>query len=133
MDQGRAEQVQGVRGRQYRRAGAEIFLVEDHLLHELGAAAAVFVGPGDADPAGRMHLFLPGDALFEDLAVGGDPLVGGVVDLDVVREIGFEPAAKLGAKGRMFRTVGKIHDALSDPLSVPGAALRRARLCVNPV
>jgi hypothetical protein len=56
-----------------------------------------------------VHLLLPGDALFEGLAIGGDALVGGAVDFDVVGGIGLEPVPELGAKGGMFRAVGKIH------------------------
>ncbi len=109
LDQGRAEQVDRTRPRQDRRAGAEILLVENNLLHEIGAAPAVFLGPGNPDPAGGVHLFLPGDALFQGLAVGGDALVGGVVDADLGRQVRFEPPAELGAKGGMLRAVGKIH------------------------
>src|SRR6266851_753873 len=65
MDEGRAEQPEPRSARQDRRAGAEIFFVEDHLLHKAGAPPAIFRGPRDADPAGLVHLLLPPDALFE--------------------------------------------------------------------
>jgi hypothetical protein len=64
MDQGRAQQVQCARRRQHRRAGAEIFFVENDLLHKAGAASAIFLGPRDPDPAGSVHGLLPGDAPF---------------------------------------------------------------------
>src|SRR5580704_13753586 len=41
MNERRAQQVQRARRRQNRRTGAEIFLVEDHLLHKARAAAAI--------------------------------------------------------------------------------------------
>ncbi len=85
LDQGRTEQVDRTGARQDRGAGAEILLVENDLLHKTGTAAAVLLGPGDADPAGRMHLLLPGDAFFENIAIGRHPLVGSVVDLDLGR------------------------------------------------
>ena len=91
------------------RPGAEIFLVEDHLLHKAGAAPAIFLGPGDPDPAGGVHRLLPGNALFERLAVGRDALVGGIVDADLRRQVGFEPAAELGAEGRVLGAVGEVH------------------------
>ncbi len=109
VDEGRAQQVERAGGRQDRGAGAEILLVEDDLLHEIGAAAAIFLGPGNADPAGGVHLLLPGDALFERLAVGRDALVGSIVDTDLGRQIGFEPMAQFGAEFCVLRAVGEIH------------------------
>ena len=70
MNEGGAEKAHADRAGQDRRAGAEILFVEDHLLHKAGAAPAIFLWPGQADPAGRVHLLLPGAALFERLAVG---------------------------------------------------------------
>ena len=115
MDQGRAQKVEAALARQDRRAGAEIFLVEDHLLHKAGAAPAIFLGPGDADPAGGVHLLLPGDALFEDRAVGRDALVLRVLDLEIVGQIGFEPSAELAAELGVLGRVGKIHGGPSLP------------------
>jgi hypothetical protein len=57
VDEGRAQQVEGARRRQYRSAGAKILLVEDDLLHDIGTAPAIFPAPGDADPAGGAHPF----------------------------------------------------------------------------
>src|SRR5579862_9458910 len=102
MNEGRAEQVEPALARQDRGAGAEIFLVPDHLLHEIGAAPAIFLGPRDPDPAGFVHLLLPGDALYEDVAVGRDPLVLRVLDLEILREVGLEPVPKLAAELGMF-------------------------------
>jgi hypothetical protein len=54
-----------------------------------------------------MHCPLPGDAFFECLAVGGDALVGRVIDANLLRQIGGEPLPELGAKLGMLRTVGE--------------------------
>src|SRR5947199_11002 len=64
MNEGWAQQAHADRAGQDRRAGAEILFVEDHLLHKAGAAPAIFLWPGQADPAGRVHLLLPRAALF---------------------------------------------------------------------
>src|SRR5260370_25275217 len=63
VNQGRAQQVQCARRRENRRTGAEIFLVEDHLLHKARAPPALFFGPGHPDPAGGAHRLLPPNAL----------------------------------------------------------------------
>src|ERR1700730_5094584 len=111
VNEARTQQVKGARGGQYRGAGADILLVEDDLLHEARTAAAIFLGPRDPDPARGVHRLLPLDPLFQCLAVGCDALVGRVVDADLRRQIGLEPAADLAAECRMFRAVGKIHGA----------------------
>src|SRR5206468_7082176 len=120
MDQGRAEQIEGTRSRQYRRADAGVLFVKYDLLRETRTAAAIFLRPGDPDPAGGVHRLLPTDALFQGLEIGGDALVGRVVDANLRRQIGVEPAAELATECRMLRAVGKIHDR--DP---PGDRLRR--------
>ena len=109
LDQRRTQEVDRAGSRQDRGAGAEILLVENHLLHKAGAAPAIFLGPGNPDPAGGVHLFLPGDALFQSLAVGGDALVGGIVDFDFLGEIVVKPLPELGAESGMLRAVGEIH------------------------
>ena len=106
VDEGRAQQVQRARRRQDGRAGAEIFLVENDLLHKAGAAPAIFLRPGDPDPAGGVHLLLPGNALFQCLAIGRDALVGGIVDADLRRQVFFEPVAEFGAESRVLGAVG---------------------------
>src|SRR5712691_7710140 len=113
MNEGRAQQVEPALARQDRRAGAEIFLVPDHLLHEIGAASAVFLGPGNPDPAGCVHLLLPGDALYQDALVGRDALVLCVLDLEVVAKIGLEPVAELAAESGVLGRVGEIHGGSS--------------------
>ena len=70
-----------------------------------------------------MHLFLPGDAFFEGLPVRRDPLVGGIVDTDLGRQVFFEPVAKFGAEGGMLGTVGEIHGA------TPAISGERKRFC----
>src|SRR5438128_167491 len=63
MNKGRPQEAHPDGPGQDRGAGAEILLVEDDLLHEADAAAAIFLGPGQPDPAGGVHLLLPGAAL----------------------------------------------------------------------
>src|SRR5205085_9654213 len=41
------------------RAGLDELLVEDQLLHQGGAAAAILLGPGDAGVSGLVQLSLP--------------------------------------------------------------------------
>src|SRR5437588_3831548 len=65
VDQRRAQQAEPAGAGQDRGAGAEILLVIDDLLHEAGAAPAIFLGPGKPDPAGGVHPLLPGDALLQ--------------------------------------------------------------------
>ncbi len=112
MDQRRAQQAHADRAGQDRRAGAEILLVEDDLLHEAGAAPAIFLRPGDADPAGGVHFLLPGAAAFQRLAIGRDALVLRVLDLEVVGQVRVEPGAQLAAEGGVFRGVGEVHSVL---------------------
>jgi hypothetical protein len=107
-------------------AWARVLLVEDDLLHKARAAAAEFLGPGDPDPTRRMHRPLPGDAFFECLAVGGDALVGRVIDANLRRKIGGEPLSEFGAKLGMLRTVGKIH-GLESLLASEGVEAKRRR------
>ena len=109
VNEARTQQVEAARSWQNRSAGADILLVEDDLLHEIGTAAAILLGPRDPDPARGMHRLLPLDALFQCRAVGCDALVGRVVNADIGGQIGLEPAAELAAERRMLRAVGKIH------------------------
>src|SRR5262249_12360355 len=94
LDQRRTEGIEGAVTGPGRRMCGEILLVEDDLLDEAGAAAAIFLGPGDADPAGGIHLLLPGDAFVERLAVRCDARIRRVLDLEVVGQIGVEPGAE---------------------------------------
>src|SRR5260370_5339124 len=117
MNERRAQQVQRARCRQNRRTGAEIFLVEDHLLHKARAAPAIFFGPGDPDPAGGVHRLLPPNALFECLAVGRHALVGAIVDADLGRQVPFDPTPELSPKSRVLGALGEVH---AGPLLFPG-------------
>ncbi len=113
MNERRAQEVEAALARQDRCPDAEVFLVPDHLLHEIGAAPAVFLGPRDPDPAGRVHLLLPGDALYQDLAIGRDALVLRVLDLEILAQICLEPITELAAEGGVLGCVGKIHGGSS--------------------
>src|SRR6516164_10339021 len=63
MNQARAEQIEAACPRQHRRAGVRVLLVEDDLLHKVGAAATIFLWPGEPDPPRGVHHLLPLDAL----------------------------------------------------------------------
>src|SRR6185312_1095822 len=109
LDQRRPQQPDRAVPGEDRRVRPEILLVEDHLLDKAGAAPAVFLGPGDADPAGGVHLLLPGDALFERLPVGRDARIRCVLNLQIVGQIGLEPGAEFAAKFGVLGGVGEIH------------------------
>ena len=68
-DAGRAEQRLAHVVEPARRARARVLLVEDHLLRERQAAAAVLLRPADAGPAARGELLLPGAALGDEGAL----------------------------------------------------------------
>src|SRR5260370_7447249 len=97
MNERRAQQVQRVRCRENRRTGAEIFLVEDHLLHKARAAPAIFFGPGDPDPAGGVHRLLPPNALFEGLAVRRHALVAAISNPALTPQFPFHPPPDLAS------------------------------------
>src|SRR3954465_14640834 len=113
MNEGRAQEAHADRAGQDGGAGGEILLVENALLHEAGAAAAIFLRPGQPDPAGGMHLLLPGATLFERLAIRGDALVLRVLDLQILRQIGVEPGAELSAERGVCGRIGEVHGGSS--------------------
>ena len=109
LDEGRARHADaGVAG-EHGRARPEALLVVDDLLHQGGAAPAVLLGPRDPDPARRVHAALPVAPPLEGLAVRRHPLVGRVLDAEIVGEVGGEPAADLGAEVLLLGRVGEIH------------------------
>src|SRR5436190_5406 len=63
--------------------------------------------------AGGVRLLLPGAALFEDLAVGGDALILRVLDFEVFRQIGFEPVPELATEGGVLGRIGEVHGGSS--------------------
>src|SRR6266404_4387046 len=105
----------GVAG-QHRGARPEALLVVDDLLHQGGPASAVRFRPRDADPARGEHPALPCAPALERLAVRRHPLVGRVLDAQVVGEVGGEPAADLPAELLLLRREGEIHAPLLAPV-----------------
>jgi hypothetical protein len=93
FDQGGSDHADARIARQHRRPHAEALLVVDELLHQGRPAPAVFLGPGDPDPARLVHDALPGHPALEGIAIGRHPLVGGIVHAELRRQIGREPAA----------------------------------------
>src|ERR1700730_6061754 len=86
-----------------RRLGQDHLVVDDELLHETGAAAPVLLGPGDADIAGVVELFLPGAAVLDKTLLAFARVHG--------RLVGLEPAANLVAESLLLRAELEIHEA----------------------
>ncbi len=111
VDEGGADQVEGHVPREHGRARRRILLVPDDALDEPEPAASVLLRPRDADPARRVHGFLPGAAALEGLAVGGDPVIRGIVQAQLGGKVGGEPVAELLAKGLLLLRVLEVHGA----------------------
>ncbi len=112
--QGGADEVDADPSHQLRRSGTRQLLLHDVVVQRAETAAAVCLGPGHADEAGRGELRLP-------VAQEGD-LLGQVVeerwqpDPVLPRQLGFEPPTALGAelllllRGRqVHRRAGLVH------------------------
>src|SRR5262249_49628150 len=110
-----------------RRVGAGIFLIEDDLLAEIGAAAAVLDGPREADPAIGAEDVLP---LEPDVPAG---LVGGATAGsargELPGEVLAQPGAHLLPEGGLGRGVGKVHGINSTlgPLGPGNPTLKAVR------
>src|SRR5690606_13353065 len=92
------------------RAG--VFFMEDHLLLDAGAAAAVLLGPADAGPAAL------GQLLFPDLALLGEHMfIAGTAAkpdlLEFAGEILFQPIGHFGAELLVLGTECQFHCATS--------------------
>ena len=75
------------------------------------------------DPARRVHAALPVAPALERRAIGRDPLVGRILDAQIVGEVGAEPVADLGAETFLLGRVGEIHGPLLAPVG------RRLKAC----
>src|SRR5262249_46022199 len=80
-----------------RTAGADVFFVEDHLLREIKAGAAVLFGPGEAGEAGPPEVALPGAAQLE-VGVLVSRSASPSQDREVAGKILYDPAADAGAE-----------------------------------
>ena len=87
--------------RRERHALAAELLVEDRLLDQRRALAAVLLGPRDAGPAGLVHRLLPGAAELELGLVVALGRLAGMVRL--------EPGAHLVAECRLGLVQGQVH------------------------
>ena len=96
----KADDVDGVG-----RLGQDHLVVEDELLHEPGAAAAILLRPRDAYVAGLEQLLLPGAPAVDErsLALAGRRLVAGLV--------GGEPRPDLVAELPLRRAELEVHAA----------------------
>src|SRR5205085_11452171 len=86
-----------------RRLGENHLVVEDELLHEAGAAAAVLLRPRDAYVAGLEQLLLPGAPAVDEcpLALAGRRFLA--------RLVGVQPGADLIAKLPLRRAELEVH------------------------
>ncbi len=100
-----------------RSAGARILLVEDHLLDERRAPAAVLSRPAEADPVVATKLLLPYPPLVEQLV-----LVAGAAPASNLREASVEPVGeprpRVGAKPFLRGREVEIHRETRQPTSV---------------
>src|SRR5271155_2023538 len=96
-DDSGADEAEAERVGHGRSFNAGHFFPEERLLHERGAAAAVFFGPGDSGPAAVVEFALPGAKVgigfFEGLFAPVGPVFGGV---------GGEPGAEFIAEAEFF-------------------------------
>src|SRR5690606_7174033 len=88
--------------------GADVLLVEDHLLVEGRAAPAVLLGPADAVPTGLAHPFGPGDALLDEAVLVARAATPAEL-LELADEVRLEPRAHLGPERLFFSAERKIH------------------------
>jgi hypothetical protein len=56
-----------------------------------------------------VHGLLPGAAALEGLAVGGDPIVGGIVQAELGGKVGGEPVAEFLAEGLVLLRLLEVH------------------------
>ena len=98
-DQAQTESIGHRRGFKTRH-----FFPEHRLLHQCGAAATIFFGPGNCRPTAFMKFSLPGpqvrEGFLQRLFAPFGPVLGNV---------GLQPGAELVAKGEVFRSEVQIH------------------------
>src|SRR5208337_2581160 len=90
------------------------FLLKDDLLDESGAAAAVFLGPGQPGPSGVIELFVPClEALPYCVVAAG---LGVLAPGKRLRTIGFEPFPHVHPISVLLSAPGKIHVFRNSPV-----------------
>src|SRR5712691_2418239 len=105
-----------------RRVGQDHLVVEDQLVHEGAAAAAVLLGPGDADVAGVVELLLPRAAAFDE-----GLHVAGAVRVGVARGVGLQPGPDLVAEFLLGVAELEVH-ASGAYSAIPGLRVCRSSL-----
>jgi hypothetical protein len=88
-----------------------LFLLPDHALDRRRAAAAIFLRPVQAGPAGIGLLLLPGLADLDDVGAleRMRPSEDFAALLILLRRVGVDPLARLGAERGFLRGVIEIH------------------------
>ena len=109
VDDGRPHEAQAHVARQHRGACRGVFLVPDHALDQRRAATTVFRRPRDPDPARLVHRPLPAAPTLERFAIGGDAIVGRIVEAQLGRQVGVEPRTKLPAERVLRGRVLEVH------------------------
>ena len=119
-----------------RAAGAGVFFVEDHLLGQRCALAAVFLGPADTGPARRAHGAFPFEAFFKHFIL--EARAATMTDMgEGTFQLGFQPGGGFGAEGGKFGGFNLRHGYNPRPVAMRSrwaraspnsAALARARL-----
>src|SRR5262249_61005430 len=94
-----------------RREVVRLFLVVDPLQDGRGAAAAIFLGPGDAGVTSGGLLALPGLGLLQEIGIVAAGAEAALV-VALARGVGVEPGAHLLAERGFFRRVVEVHDLL---------------------
>src|SRR4051812_44612160 len=107
-DQGRSEQLLTEVVDPGGCIGAGVLLVEDHLLEQGEAPAAVLLRPADAGPAGRGEVPVPGDPLVVRLVLASGTALAPQSG-EVAGEVVLQPRPDLGAERLVLAAVGEIH------------------------
>ena len=108
-DERRGEQALAEEADPGRRTRLGVLLVEDHLLDDAGVAAAVLLGPGQADPAVLAEQALPLDA---DVVAGlvGRTTAGAELG-ELADQVLGQPGTHLVAECCLGGSVAKVHRA----------------------
>ena len=107
-DQRRAEQLLAEMVHARRSVGPRVLLVEDHLLEQRQAAAAVLLGPADAGPAVLREVAVPLDPLVVGLVLPARTALPAQLG-EVAAEVLLQPGTDLGAERLVLLAVGQVH------------------------
>ncbi len=126
MHQGRAEQTDSHPDERLVESEPAQLFAKDQPLHDGRAAATVFLGPVDRDPAPFIELLVPIDARL--------PISCALLRHDIARRrreplIGLEPRSHLSAKRFIFRAEIKIHFLSFHTETSSGSLYRSKQSC----